>query len=601
MQLVIAEKPSVAQVIAKVLGAGIRKEGYLEGNGYQVSWCVGHLIALCDAYEYHGKYKKWRYDDLPIVPDEWKYKVLDGTKKQYNILKKLMNARAVTEVVCATDAGREGELIFRLVYEQAGCKKPVKRLWISSMEETAIKKGFCELKDGNEYDALYESALCRSKADWLVGINASRLFSVLYGKKLTIGRVQTPTLAMIVERNQAAKEFRREKYYLAHLTCNGVDAVSEHLNSREEAEKIANDCKGRICQVEKENRQKKTVKPPKLYDLTSLQRECNRIFGYTAQQTLDYTQNLYEKKLVTYPRTDSQYLTEDMEDGAEDIIWTLLAFLPFAETALFNPDVKVMIDSGKVTDHHAIIPTREVSMNKVRVLPEGEKNVLLTIAARLLEAASASHIYESVKCELICNGHTFYLNTKKEIQEGYTSIEKEFRKYIGKPLKEEPETEVFLTKTFGAMDTSVTEQQTQPPRPFTEDTLLLAMERAGCEDMDKDTEKKGIGTPATRAGIIEKLVQYGFVQRNKKNLIPTDDGIALITVLPEEICSAKMTAEWESCLSRIAEGKGSPEAFMNGIASMLETLVGRYRGISEQPAVKFSTKEEKRNLRKSEV
>ena len=382
MRLVIAEKPSVAMALAQVLGARNRKDGYVEGNGYIVSWCVGHLVGLCDAAEYDEKYRKWRYEDLPIVPENWKHKVLAGTKKQFGVLKKLMNDSNVEEVICATDAGREGELIFRLVYEQAGCKKPMKRLWISSMEEQAIKEGFASLKDGSCYDSLYQSALCRAKADWLVGINASRLFSVLYNQNLKVGRVQTPTLAMIVDRNQKIKEFTKEKYYMAHIKFDEMDAVTEHFQKKEDADRVAADCMERMCEVEKDDVKEKTVRPPKLYDLTTLQREANRMFGYTAQQTLDAVQEMYEQKLVTYPRTDSQYLTDEMGESTETLIQMLLGKMPYAEGLEYHPDVSKVLNSKKVSDHHAIIPTMEVAKADIGELKERNRKILYLMNPR---------------------------------------------------------------------------------------------------------------------------------------------------------------------------------------------------------------------------
>ena len=382
MKLVITEKPSVAMALASVIGARTRKDGYVEGNGYLVSWCVGHLVGLCDASEYDEKYKKWRYEDLPIVPECWKHRVLEGTKKQFGILKKLMRDSKVDEVICATDAGREGELIFRLVYEQAGCKKPMKRLWISSMEEQAIKDGFASLKDGSCYDSLYQSALCRAKADWLVGINASRLFSVLYNQNLKVGRVQTPTLAMIVDRNQKIKEFTKEKYYMAHIKFDDMDAVTEHFQKKEDADKVAADCAERMCEVEKDDVKEKTVRPPKLYDLTTLQREANRMFGYTAQQTLDAVQEMYEQKLVTYPRTDSQYLTDEMGENTETLIQMLLGKMPYAEGLEYQPDVSKVLNSKKVSDHHAIIPTMEVAKADIGELKERNRKILYLMNPR---------------------------------------------------------------------------------------------------------------------------------------------------------------------------------------------------------------------------
>ena len=549
MFLVIAEKPSVAMALAKVIGAGERKEGYVKGNGYLVSWCIGHLVTFCDASEYDERYRKWQYEDLPIIPKEWKRKVLDGTKKQFQILKKLMNSKEVEYIICATDAGREGELIFRLVYEQAQCRKPIKRLWISSMEETAIKEGFASLKDGSCYEDLYQSALCRAKADWLVGINASRLFSVLYNRNLKIGRVQTPTLAMIVDRNQRIKEFKKEKYFVTHLKFGEFDAVSEHLQKREDAEKKAEDCSERMCQVEKEEVQKKTVKPPKLYDLTSLQRDGNRYFGYTAQQTLDLVQSMYEKKLVTYPRTDSQYLTNEMGESTKQLIGHLLSQLPFAKEVMYEPDVTKVLNSKKVTDHHAIIPTAEAGSADLKNLNEKERNIFCLISTRVLAATADPYVYETHKCQLTCNHHTFFFTGKKTKQQGFREIERAMKQMLGvKEKEEEVEFDIWLGKSIGPCTSSVSENFTQPPRQYTEDTLLAAMERAGNGELTEETEKKGLGTPATRAAIIEKLIQSGFVRREKKTLVPTDAGNALITILPEEIRSPKMTAEWEMAL-----------------------------------------------------
>ena len=582
MKLVIAEKPSVAMALASVLGARTRKDGYVEGNGYIVSWCVGHLVGLCDASEYDEKYKKWRYDDLPIVPECWKHKILEGTKKQFGILKKLMKDTEVSEVICATDAGREGELIFRLVYEQAGCKKPMKRLWISSMEEQAIKDGFASLKDGSCYDSLYQSALCRAKADWLVGINASRLFSVLYNQNLKVGRVQTPTLAMIVDRNQKIKEFTKEKYYMAHIKFDDMDAVTEHFQKKEDADKVAADCAERMCEVEKDDVKEKTVRPPKLYDLTTLQREANRMFGYTAQQTLDAVQEMYEQKLVTYPRTDSQYLTDEMGESTETLIQMLLGKMPYAEGLEYQPDVSKVLNSKKVSDHHAIIPTVEVAKADIGKLKERNCKILYLISARVLTATADPYIYESHKCQITCNYHTFYLSAKKIKQEGFKSIENKLKQFFGvKSEKEEPELDIWDGKHYGPCDSLVSEHFTQPPKQYTEDTLLSAMERAGADDLPEDAERQGLGTPATRASILEKLVQMGFVERRGKQLLPTKDGHNLACVLPEVLTAPQLTAQWETELTAIAKGQADPEGFMAGIAEMTRGLIANYSQISE--------------------
>ena len=574
MKLVIAEKPSVAMALASVIGARTRKDGYVEGNGYLVSWCVGHLVGLCDASEYDEKYKKWRYEDLPIVPECWKHRVLEGTKKQFGILKKLMRDSKVDEVICATDAGREGELIFRLVYEQAGCKKPMKRLWISSMEEQAIKDGFASLKDGSCYDSLYQSALCRAKADWLVGINASRLFFVLYNQNLKVGRVQTPTLAMIVDRNQKIKEFTKEKYYMAHIKFDDMDAVTEHFQKKEDADKVAADCLERMCEVEKDDVKEKTVRPPKLYDLTTLQREANRMFGYTAQQTLDAVQEMYEQKLVTYPRTDSQYLTDEMEESTETLIQMLLGKMPYVEGLEYQPDVSKVLNSKKVSDHHAIIPTMEVAKADIGELKERNRKILYLISARVLTATADPYIYESHKCQITCNYHTFYLTAKKTKQEGFKAIENKWKQFFGVKIeKEEPELDIWAGKHYGPCDSFVSEHFTQPPKQYTEDTLLSAMEHAGSSDMIEDAERKGLGTPATRAAIIEKLIEKGFVERKKKQILPTADGRNLIRILPEMIKSPKLTAEWENDLTLISRGQKNVEEFLFEIEKMVTKLV----------------------------
>lgn len=582
MRLVIAEKPSVAMSLAKVIGATKRNDGYMEGNDYIVSWCVGHLVGFCDASEYDERYKKWRYEDLPIVPEEWKTRILDTTKKQFSILKKLMHRKDVTEVIAATDAGREGELIFRLVYEKAGCKKPVKRLWISSMEESSIREGFKNMKDGSCYDDLYKSALCRAQADWLVGINASRLFSVLYNRNLKVGRVQTPTLAMIVERNQKVNGFKKEKYFETHLTYGDLHAISEKFTSKEEADKLAALCQGKMCQGITDEEKEKTVQAPLLYDLTTLQRDANRILGYTAQETLNYAQSLYEDGMITYPRTDSQYLNDEMEISEEEMIGMLQEFDEFAYLEDFEPDVKRTLNSEKVTDHHAIIPTRKITRAYLDSLSEGKKNVLMLIESRVLMANSKPYIYRSHRCELMCEQAHFTMTYQNVRQLGFKVIEREMYLYFGKKVPEDLGIDLELSKLkeYGPMHAEVQEKFTRPPRQFTEDTLLSAMEHAGNADIE-DAEKKGMGTPATRAAIIEKLVSSGFVTRDKRNLVPTLDGDKLITILPEEIKSPKLTADWEMKLNEIARGEADADAFMEDIVKMMEKLIQRYSGISE--------------------
>ena len=556
MELVIAEKPSVAQSIAAVLGATQRKDGYLEGNDYLVSWCVGHLVELVQPESYEEAWKKWSYDNLPIIPQEWQHEVKSDTKAQYQILKKLMHDDRVDAVVCATDAGREGELIFRLTYNMAGCRKPMKRLWISSMEESAIRDGFHNLRPGSDYDNLYKSALCRQEADWLVGINGTRLFTVLYGgKALKVGRVQTPTLAMLVDRESKIMNFKKEAYYMAHIMENGLDAVSEHISDKTEAERIAGACENGQALVTSVIKEEKWVAPPKLYDLTTLQRDANRLFGFTAKQTLEYTQSLYEKKLVTYPRTDSQYLSDDMEGTAKNVIEAIFNSLLFEQNIMFNPDIKRILNSKKVTDHHAIIPTMEIIKQDLKAIPESEMKILSLCANRLLCATGEKHIYNSTKAVITCNNTVFKVSGKEVWKNGWKEFEDFFKNsYKTAEDKSDAEREKKLPELREGMmiaveQTKVSEHFTQPPKHYTEDSLLSAMERAGAEDMGDEVERKGLGTPATRADIIEKLVKDGFVKREKKQMIPTEDGMKLITILPDVVKSPKLTADWENELT----------------------------------------------------
>ena len=474
MQLVIAEKPSVAKSIAQVIGANERKDGYLEGNGYLVSWCVGHLVELAQPDAYCDAWKKWTYDSLPMIPEKWQHEVKKETAAQYKVLKQLMHEASVESVVCATDAGREGELIFRLVYDMAGCKKPMKRLWISSMEESAIKEGFENLKPGSDYDNLYYSALCRQQADWLVGLNGTRLFTVLYGgKTLKVGRVQTPTLAMLVERESRIMNFKKEQYYMAHILCGGVDAVTERIDSKTEAEKIAGACLNGQALVTSVVKEEKAVAPPKLYDLTTLQRDANRLFGFTAKQTLEYTQSLYEKKLCTYPRTDSQFLSDDMEQTAKSVIEAIFDSLMLEESVIFNPDIKRVLNSKKVTDHHAIIPTLEIVKSDLAALPETERKILSLIANRLVCATAEKHLYENVNAEFVCGDYVFRASGKSVLKDGWKSFEKSFKHSF--MIKEEKEAEekrlpeINEGMTFDGVQTKVSEHYTTPPKHFTED------------------------------------------------------------------------------------------------------------------------------------
>ena len=596
MELVIAEKPSVAQSIAAVLGATQRKDGYLEGNDYLVSWCVGHLVELVQPESYEEAWKKWSYDNLPIIPQEWQHEVKSDTKAQYQILKKLMHDDRVDAVVCATDAGREGELIFRLTYNMAGCRKPMKRLWISSMEESAIRDGFHNLRPGSDYDNLYKSALCRQEADWLVGINGTRLFTVLYGgKALKVGRVQTPTLAMLVDRESKIMNFKKEAYYMAHIMENGLDAVSEHISDKTEAERIAGACENGQALVTSVIKEEKWVAPPKLYDLTTLQRDANRLFGFTAKQTLEYTQSLYEKKLVTYPRTDSQYLSDDIEGTAKNVIEAIFNSLLFEQNIMFNPDIKRILNSKKVTDHHAIIPTMEIIKQDLKVIPESEMKILSLCANRLLCATGEKHIYNSTKAELTCNEIVFKVSGKEVWKNGWKEFDDFFKNsYKTTEDKSDAEEEKKLPELREGMmiaveQTKVSEHFTQPPKHYTEDSLLSAMERAGAEDMGDEVERKGLGTPATRADIIEKLVKDGFVKREKKQMIPTEDGMKLITILPDVVKSPKLTADWENELTLVSKGEVAAEQFMSGIEAMVTDLVKTYHSVSDEHKAMFGT------------
>ena len=593
MQLVIAEKPSVAKSIADVLGALDRQDGYFEGGGYIVSWCVGHLIELAEPESYGDQWKKWTYESLPVNPEHWQYEIKEDTKEQYDVLYGLLHDSRVDEVVCATDAGREGELIFRLVYEQARCSKPMKRLWISSMEESAIREGFENLKPGSDYEHLYHSALCRQEADWLVGINGTRLFTVLYGGKvLKVGRVQTPTLAMLVERESKIMNFKKEQYFMAHILCGGVDAAAERIDSKTEAEKIAGACRNGQALVTSVAKEEKTVAPPKLYDLTTLQRDANRLFGFTAKQTLEYTQSLYEKKLCTYPRTDSQYLSDDMEQTAGNVIEAIFGSILFEENRMFNPDIKRVLNSKKVTDHHAIIPTMEIAKADLAALPETERKILSLVANRLLCATGEKHLYETVKAELSCGGYTFAASGKSVLKNGWKDFEDAFKRSFKTTEDKEQEDkklpELSKGQTFDGVQTKISEHYTTPPKHFTEDSLLSAMERAGNEDMSDDVERKGLGTPATRADIIEKLVKDGFVKREKKQMIPTEDGMKLITVLPDVVKSPKLTADWENALTLVAKGEMEREDFMADIETMVSDLIHTYHEVSDEQKKMFA-------------
>lgn len=592
MILVIAEKPSVGAAIGKVLGASSRKDGYLEGNNYIVSWCVGHLVGLADASSYDERFAKWRYSDLPIVPEEWLFEVPKDKQKQFKVLRDLMRDKRVTELVCATDAGREGELIFRLVYKKAGCTKPFKRLWISSLEDSAIREGFAHLRDSGDYDRLYEAALARSKADWIVGINGTRLFSTLYHKKLVVGRVQTPTLAMLVEREGKISTFHKEKYFNVHIGKDNLTADLEKVKTEGEAKAIAAACDKKQAVVSYLKKETKTVNPPKLYDLTTLQREANRYYGFTAQQTLDLVQSLYEKKLLTYPRTDSQFITEDMESTARQVIGIVSRKVPLFEGIIHEPDIGRITNNAKVTDHHAIIPTVQLENQDLTELPESEQKIIRLVAMRLLSATGEKHIYDETSVTLTCEGYEFKAKGKTVVQDGWKSVERCFKETLKSKEKDEPERSLPSLNEkdiLSSVDSSVTEHYTSPPKPYTEDSLLSAMETAGNAEFDDDTEKKGLGTPATRAGIIEKLVKGGFVERKGKSLVPTKDGNNLVCVLPEQITSPTMTAEWENTLMQIERGNADSNKFLSGIVGMTSELVKAYPFLSDSEANRFDT------------
>ena len=574
----MAEKPSVAMSYAKVLGATSRKDGYLEGNDYLVSWCVGHLVELAPPNVYDAKYVKWSIADLPILPEKWQYLVSASTKKQFGILQKLMHRPDVDSIVNSCDSGREGELIFRLVYQQAGCKKPFSRLWLSSMEENAIREGFARLKPSTEYDALYNAALCRERADWMVGINASRLFSCLYGQPLAVGRVMTPVLAMTVVREAAIAAFVPQKFYTVELELtSGCTASSRRISEKDAAENLLAECrKEMISTIQKVTRKEKSENPPLLYDLTALQRDANRLLGFTAQQTLDYAQSLYEKRLITYPRTDSRFLTEDMAASLPGLVADTGG--AFAVEEPFPIHVQQVINGSKVNDHHALLPTKSMANADLAALPAGERNVLRLIAARLLCAVGEPHRYAETTLTTICAGEEFSAKGKVVLSDGWKAME---RKMLGELLGKQKEAVVLPDaqeqSQCSVADAELKEGQTSPPKHFTEDLLLHAMETASADSMPEGVERQGIGTPATRAATIEKLVQKGFLERKgtkkTKVLLPTDKGKALITVMPEEIQSPEMTADWETKLLQIERGEMEPETFMTEIKEMISSLV----------------------------
>ena len=578
---------------AKVLGVHGRQDGYLEGSGYIVSWCIGHLVELAPPSTYDEKYVKWNVADLPILPQRWQYLVSASTKKQFGILKKLMHRADVESIICATDAGREGELIFRLVYEQAGCKKPVSRLWLSSMEDNAIREGFANLKPSTEYDALYQAALCRERADWMVGINCSRLFSCLYGRPLAVGRVMTPTLAMTVEREAAIAAFVPEKFYTVALELtSGFVASSRRISEKTAAENLLAECrKEMVSTIQKITRKEKAENPPLLYDLTTLQRDANRLLGYSAQQTLNYLQSLYEKKLTTYPRTDSCYITDDDEDMLEELAEELEDFLGFVSEDADDdvPRTRRTVNRQKVTDHHAILPTRSMLQADLDALPKGERNILKLIIARTLMAVSKPFRYLETLLTTECAGEEFTANGKEILDEGWKAVERKVLADILSRKKEFTALPPVEESECGILNAELKEGQTSPPKHFTEDTLLHSMETASAESMPEDAERQGIGTPATRAATIEKLVEKGFLERKgdkkTKVLLPTNKGKALITVMPEEIQSADMTADWETKLLRVERGEMEPETFMTEINDMISSLVNTTEAVKGASAL----------------
>jgi DNA topoisomerase-3 len=584
MDLIVAEKASVGQSIAHVLGVNEKKGGYMQNGEYYVTWCVGHLVGLAEPEHYNVQYKKWQLSHLPIIPEKWALEVLPGKEKQYAVLAALMKDKQVKNIICATDAGREGELIFRWAYEKAGCRKPVKRLWVSSMEDEAIRQGFNNLKDGSAYDSLFAAGQCRAMADWVVGLNLSRLFTIAYNSRLTVGRVQSPTLAMMVQRQLQINYFVKEPFYTPEINCGKFTAAGERHQKKAEADAIQNDCDGKTAAVKSVEKKQKNAAPPKLYDLTTLQREANRIYGYTAQQTLDFTQGLYEAKLATYPRTDSQYITGDMHGTAKAVAAIIPCTYPYMAAALAAEtiDISRITDNAKVTDHHAIIPTMGIAKKDLETLPAGEQDILRLISARLICAVTSPHIYEAVEATIECHGHIFAAKGTTVIEDGWKAVQASFkaslkgRQDAGDDEIEPQETalpELAEGQIFENVAASVKKGTTAPPKAYTEDTLLSAMENTGAGETQDGAERKGLGTPATRAAIIENLVAKQYVERKKKSLIPTQLGINLVLVLPETLKSPALTAEWENDLTKIAKGEMSAGIYMDAIAEYTKGLV----------------------------
>lgn len=597
--LVIAEKPSVAQSYAKNLSAYKREDGYLEGESCIVSWCLGHLAEYAQPEEYDSKYEKWQFDDLPILPEAWKLKVSKDKKKQFDVLKGLMNRSDVEYLVNGCDAGREGELIFQRVYDLAGCRKPVKRLWISSMEDAAIQKGFQTMKSEEEYKNLCMAAVCRAQADWLIGMNGTRAYTTRYFKRLVVGRVQTPTLAILAERQERIEHFQKEAFYKVALTDGKLTVVSENIANEEAADLLAALCNGSTAVVTQMKKERKKSFPPKLYDLTSLQREANRYFGYTAKRTLDMLQELYEEKLITYPRTDSQFVTEDMKDSVEELVGKMPVLLPFVDYGQLGHDIKRVINNAKVSDHHAILPTKEAVEKGIADLSADKKNLMMLICQQLVQATGEEYLYEQTDITVKCQEHDFKARGKISVQMGFKEVEKAFKQLCVKaePVeRKEKETSIPAGYEEGMrlfpVKAEKTTHYTSPPKPFNEDTLLAAMETAGNKEFDSETEKKGLGTPATRASIIEKLVSSGYAQRKGKQILPSIEGKELVKVMPEYLKSAVMTAEWENQLLMMEKGQITDTQFMGEITSLVRKILEVCREIPEEERRRFQTARE---------
>ena len=597
--LVIAEKPSVAQSYAKNLSAYKREDGYLEGESCIVSWCLGHLAEYAQPEEYDPKYEKWQFDDLPILPEAWKLKVSKDKKKQFEVIKTLMNRSDVEYLVNGCDAGREGELIFQRVYDLAGCRKPVKRLWISSMEDAAIQKGFQTMKSEEEYKNLCMAAVCRAQADWLIGMNGTRAYTTRYFKRLVVGRVQTPTLAMIAERQERIEHFQKEAFYKVALTDGKLTVLSENIANEEAADLLVALCNGSTAVVTQMKKEDKKAFPPRLYDLTSLQREANRYFGYTAKRTLEMLQELYEEKLVTYPRTDSQFVTEDMKDSVEELVGKMPVLLSFVDYGQLGHGIKRVINNAKVSDHHAILPTKEAVEKGISDLPADKKNLMMLICQQLVQATGEEYLYEQTDITVKCQEHDFKARGKIPVQMGFKEVEKAFKHLCVKaePVEEkEKETSIPAGYEEGMrlfpVKADKTTHYTSPPKSFNEDTLLAAMETAGNKEFDSETEKKGLGTPATRASIIEKLISSGYAQRKGKKILPSTEGKELVKVMPEYLKSAVMTAEWENQLLMMEKGQITDTQFMGEITSLVSKILEVCREIPEEERRRFQTERE---------